>query len=170
MEKENKPVKHLVRGRDIKNQKPKKLSQPLNPNSEVYYTPLSEQTGMKRAHLALGQIPPGKESFIPHSHALQEEYLYILSGSGTATIGDKNYEIEKGDYMGFPCDGTPHNLINTSEKDLVYLMGGERTEVEIVEFPTVNKTMIMRKGKCLIADNKSLKKLSDSDWVKDGKK
>jgi uncharacterized cupin superfamily protein len=47
--------------------------------------------------------------------------------------------VGPGDFMGFPTDGTPHHLKNTGTTDLVYLMGGERSPVEIARFPSVGK-------------------------------
>lgn len=45
---------------------------PLNPESEVFYTALSDRVGMKRAQLALGRIPPGKVMIA------QPDLLYLV--------------------------------------------------------------------------------------------
>src|SRR5262245_30342208 len=55
------------------------ISQPFNPNSDIYVTPLSQSAGLERVAFALARVPPGKESFVYHSHEKDEEFLYILS-------------------------------------------------------------------------------------------
>ena len=47
---------------------------------------LSRLTGLKHSGVNLARIAPGKESFVYHSHQREEEWLYILSGTGTAEI------------------------------------------------------------------------------------
>ena len=60
--------------------------QRLNPNSHLLRTGLSRLAGLQRAHVSLGRIPPGKDSFAYHSHMVEEEWVYILSGRGLADI------------------------------------------------------------------------------------
>src|SRR2546430_7569724 len=54
------------------------FTQRLNPNSHLLRTGLSRLAGLKRAHVSLGRIPPGKDSFAYHSHMVEEEWVYIL--------------------------------------------------------------------------------------------
>ena len=134
--------RHLVRAGGPRENFTFCFRHPLNPNAEIYVTPLSDVAGLQRAQLSIGRVPPGKESFVYHYHSTQEEFLYILSGRGTAEIGDDRFEVGPGDFMGFPLDGTGHHLINTGTEDLVYLMGGERTPVEVGHFPRHNKRIL----------------------------
>ncbi len=139
---------------------------PLNPNSHVDWMSLSDRAGMQRAHVAIGRIPPGKESFIYHSHSLQEEWLFILEGRGRAEIGADAFEVGPGDYMGFPTDGTGHHLINNGESDLLYLMGGERTDVEVARFPKQKKLMVAKDKKIALIDETAIHWMTIEDWVK----
>ena len=44
-------------------------TQRLNPNSYLLRTGLSRLAGLQRAHVSLGRIPPGKDSFrLPFPH------------------------------------------------------------------------------------------------------
>ena len=138
---------------------------PLNPESELHYTALSDRVGMKRAQLHLGRLRPGKESLIYHSHDAQEEFIFILEGSGEAEIGDETFEVGPGDYMGFPTDGTAHNLKNTGKADLVYLFGGERTDLEVAHFPHHGKVMIAHPDHLYLVDEKALEKKTLAEWI-----
>lgn len=44
----------------------------------------------ERRRRARALSPPGKESFVFHSHERDEELLYIPSGEGRAEIGDES--------------------------------------------------------------------------------
>src|SRR5262249_55454366 len=135
--------KHLIRTAELPADRAARIKHPLNPKSEVFIHRLSDKVGMKRAHLSLARVPPGKESFIPHSHSMQEEFLFILAGEGLAEIDEDMIRVGPGDYLGFPTDGATHHLMNIGTSDLVYLMGGERTETEVVQFPSVGKIAIV---------------------------
>jgi uncharacterized cupin superfamily protein len=117
-------------------------SHPWNPNSQMRGVQLSRQVGLERAGISLARIPPGKESFVYHSHAREEEWVYILSGNGTAEIDGGEYEVGPGDFMGFATPSVAHHLRNTGSEDLVYLMGGEHRDAEVADFPRLGKRMI----------------------------
>ena len=134
--------KHLVRTADLPAADAVRIRHPLNPNSDVTIQRLAERTGMQRLPVSLARVPPGRESFTLHAHLATEEFLYILEGHGTAVIGDAEVPVGPGDFMGFPTDGTPHHLKNTGTTDLVYLMGGERTAVEVARFPAAGKLAV----------------------------
>jgi uncharacterized cupin superfamily protein len=118
-----------------------RIRHPLNPNSDVFVRRLSVAAGLQRTALSLARVPPGKESFIYHSHERDEEFLFILSGRGIAEIGDHVYEVGPGDFMGFTAPGPAHHLINPNDVDLVYLMGGERSGKDVANFPTLGRRL-----------------------------
>ena len=43
--------------------------------------------------------------------------------------------------MGFPT-GVAHHLRNPGEQDLVYLVGGENLDLEVADFPRLDRRMI----------------------------
>jgi len=116
---------------------------PFNPNAEINILPLSRMTGLKSCHLNLGRLPPGKESFAAHAHTVQEEFIFILEGTGRLIIGGDEFDVEAGDYVAFPPNGAPHNLSNSGDTELVYLMGGGGSEVDVIQFPDAKKLMVM---------------------------
>ena len=120
------------------------FSHPWNPNSELSGTQLGRMVGLKRTGIGLVKVPPGKESFIYHSHYREEEWIYILAGRGVAEIDGAEFEVGAGDFMGFPTPSVAHHLKNAGDEDLVYLVGGEHVEVEIAEFPHLGKRMLRR--------------------------
>jgi len=117
-------------------------SHPWNPNSELLGFQLGRMVGLKRTGVNFVRIPPGKESFVYHSHHREEEWIYILSGHGVAEIGEEEFEVNSGDFMGFPTPSVAHHLRNTGDEDLLYLTGGENLDVEIADFPRLGKRML----------------------------
>ncbi len=88
------------------------FSHPWNPNSELYGTRLSSLVGLSRVGVSRVSVPSGKESFVYHSHQREEEWIYVLSGRGIAEIGDEEFEVAAGDFMGFPAPQVAHHLRN----------------------------------------------------------
>jgi uncharacterized cupin superfamily protein len=117
-------------------------SHPWNEKSELTGAQLGRMAGLKRTGVSLVQIEPGKESFVYHSHEREEEWIYILSGSGTAEIDGEDHPVSSGDFMGFPTPSVAHHLRNTGSEPLVYLMGGENRDFEVADFPKLGKRMI----------------------------
>jgi quercetin 2,3-dioxygenase len=111
---------------------------PENASAEVFLTPLSRPAGLKRVAVVLTRVPPGKDSFAYHVHQHDEEWMYVLSGRGTAELGDAEVEIGPGDFLGFPAGGPAHNVRAGPDAPLEYVQGGDawsRDTIEIVDFP-----------------------------------
>lgn len=139
---------------------------PLNPRSQAEFHQLSRPTGLTRAHVNLLRVPPGKEAFILHSHAVQEEWSYIVSGTGEAQIGEEKFAVGPGDFIGFPLDGKPHTILNTGSEDLVYLTGGEDSPQDIGHFPTVGKMALFKDGAIELIDRSASKTYSLEQWIR----
>jgi uncharacterized cupin superfamily protein len=92
------------------------------------------------------RVPAGKESYVYHSHQTEEEWIYVLAGRAVALIDDEEYEVETGDFIGFPAPSVAHLLRNPGPAELVYLVGGENREAEVIEFPKLAKRLV-RRGK-----------------------
>jgi uncharacterized cupin superfamily protein len=122
------------------------FSQRLNPNSHLRRTGLSRLAGLSRAHVSLGRIPPGKDSFAYHAHRCEEEWVYILSGRAIADIDGQSDEVGPGDFMGFPTPGIAHLLRNPFDVELVYLMGGEALPLDVLDYPKLGKRFLLLYG------------------------
>ena len=117
---------------------------PWNPNSELRGVRLSRLAGLVRTAVSLVRIAPGKESFVYHRHHREEEWVYIVSGRGIAEIDGEEHEVGPGDFMGFPAPSVAHHLRNPFDTELVYLMGGESLDLEVADFPRLNRRMFRR--------------------------
>ena len=117
-------------------------SHPWNSKSEMRGSRLGDKVGLKRIGVHHITIPPGKESFVFHSHLTEEEFLFVLSGRALIEIEDETYQLEPGDFVGFPAPSVAHHVRNPFDEPFVYLTGGERHEVEIADFPRHGRRMV----------------------------
>jgi uncharacterized cupin superfamily protein len=150
----------LFRAADHAQVKDQSQSHPLNPNSLVRGISLSEQVGLQRVGFHLLRIPPGKESFVFHTHHSEEEFMYVLSGRGLAEVGDESFEVGPGDFLGFPTPSVGHHLRNPFQEDLVYISGGERREVEVADFPRLGKRLVRFGSQAAVYELEGALKLS----------
>ncbi|MBD1942450.1 cupin domain-containing protein [Coleofasciculus sp. FACHB-712] len=139
------------------------FSHPWNPKSEISGTQMGRALGLKRTGVNFVKVPPGKESFVYHSHYREEEWIYILSGSGIAEIDGEEFEVGAGDFMAFPTPSVAHHLRNAGEEDLVYLAGGENLDIEIADFPRLGKRMFRREDAIEIFDLEDAKPFGSLD-------
>lgn len=158
----DRPNLYLLRAADIA-ARSQTFSHPWNPASEMTGYQLAKSTGLKRTGVNLARIPPGKESFVYHAHWQEEEWIYILSGRGIARIDDTDYEVGPGDFMAFPTPGVAHHLRNPFETELVYLMGGEHRDVDVVDFPDHGKRMFRHPKGVEIVDSSAVRPFGPLD-------
>jgi len=140
----------LVRASDRAAIREESQKHPLNPDSEIHGWSLSELTGLVRLGVHLIRIPPGKESFVYHSHRLEEEWLFALSGRAVAEVSDRMIELGPGDFLGFATPSVAHHLRNPYAEDFVYLTGGERREMEVADFPRLGKRLVRVGGEATL--------------------
>lgn len=100
-------------------------------DSETFgeYTRLTDPAGLKVLGIGCDVLYPGDRSAFPHAHKVEEEFVYILSGTATIWINGFTAEASAGTGVGFPS-GTnfSHCVINDSSEPLVYIVVGEATE------------------------------------------
>jgi uncharacterized cupin superfamily protein len=138
---------------------------PFNPVSEMKLLPLGGQTGLKRLGVNLIRIPPGKESFIPHAHSVEEEFVFVLEGVGVVVLDGVAHAIGPGDFVGFPTDGVVHSVISRGPGDLLYLTGGERSKVEVADMPSIGKTTVFRNGTMTLFGDDGIESLTEAEWM-----
>lgn len=156
---------HIVRTADLDWSQVWRGRHPFNPASEMQLNSLSGQTGMKRVGVHLMRIPAGKESFIPHAHAVQEEFVFVLEGVGEVVLDGVGHPVGPGDFVGFPTDGVVHSLKATGPGDLVYLTGGESGPVEVAEMPSIGKTAVFRNGGMTLYGRDGAEALTQAEWM-----
>jgi len=138
---------------------------PFNPGSEMRMVPLGGPTGLKRIGVNLIRIPPGKESFIPHAHSIEEEFVFVLEGAGEVVLDGVAHPIGPGDFVGFPIDGVVHSVVSRGPGDLVYLTAGTNGPVEVADMPSIGKTTVFRGGTITLYGRDGAETLTQAEWM-----
>ncbi len=84
---------------------------------------LTDLLGFQRLFVHHEILAPGRRASSPHSHSLQEEMIFVLSGSPTAHWGNQSYLLKPGDFLGFPPSSKDlHAIENTTSGDVEFLV------------------------------------------------
>ncbi|MEM7219422.1 MAG: cupin domain-containing protein [Pseudomonadota bacterium] len=119
----------------------------FNANAIRHTRTLGTLAGLEHIGLHLIRLAPGADSTEYHSHDNDEEFLYVIAGRGIAILDDEEHDIGPGDIMAFPRRSIPHAMRNPYDEDLVYLMGGERNESDVVHYPRLRRSMVKTAGR-----------------------
>jgi uncharacterized cupin superfamily protein len=139
--------RHLITAADQAVLDERRHQHQFNSNAVRLTRTLGEPVGLERIGVHLVRLQSGRDSTQHHYHDADEEFIYVVSGRGVARIGDDQFEVGPGDFMGFPAPSPAHSLTNPFAEDLVYLMGGERNAVDAVHYPNIRRTMLKAHGR-----------------------
>jgi uncharacterized cupin superfamily protein len=130
----------------------------LNPAAIRMDKSLGDEVGLKNIGIHLISIAPGDKSTELHTHRYEEEAIYILSGYGTAVIGETAQKIRAGDFIGFPAGGAAHETINDGTEPLVCLVIGQRLPQDVVDYPRKGKRLYRNSGERNLIDYSHIEK------------
>jgi len=149
----------VLHKRDIDGIKENRRVHPFNDRAVIHLKSLGEAAGLSDTGVHLARVAPGDETTAFHSHELSDEFVYILAGTATLSVGDEQHELGPGDFAGFPANGAAHIMQNTGSEDLVYLMAGGRPHVDIVNYPRAGKKMYKVGTRVDIVDTPHIKEI-----------
>jgi uncharacterized cupin superfamily protein len=97
---------------------------------------LGDPFGLTAFGVNLTRLPPGACSALRHSHALEDEFVFVLEGTPTLVTDAGETPLQPGMCAGFTAgSGDAHQLVNRSDADVVYLEIGSRADDERVVYP-----------------------------------
>ena len=110
------------------------------PRFEAGRAEVAGQIGAQKLGYAVVRVPPGKRAWPYHSHYVIEEMFFILEGEGTLRHADLEYPLRKGDFICSPADPQqPHQIINTSNRELVYIAVSTQEHTDVFLYPDSGK-------------------------------
>jgi uncharacterized cupin superfamily protein len=118
----------------------------LEPGARRRSASLGDVAGLTLVGVHLNVVAPGDATTALHRHAFADEFVYILAGEATLTLGDTTETVGAGDFIGFPAHGPAHMMRNTGSVDLVYLVGGNRPPFDVCDYPAARKRMYVAQG------------------------
>jgi uncharacterized cupin superfamily protein len=113
------------------------------------YKPLTPALDAKPGALGMNlcRLPPGRAGCPFHTHQLEDEVFFIMSGTGVLRYGDTLQPLRAGDCISCPAGtGTAHQIANTGDEDLVYLAIGRNDPNEVATYPDSGKVLVRALG------------------------
>lgn len=99
-----------------------------------------QHTGNQQLGGQLLVLQPGERAFPLHYHCMNEEAIYVISGTGTARIGETRVSVRAGDWIAHPIGPDhAHQMINDGDGPLVYLAISTQHKCEVVGYPDSKK-------------------------------
>lgn len=106
---------------------------------------VGRMVGTEKLGCNLIVVAPGKRAFPFHSHRTNEELYLVLSGAGEVRLGSLRHPVSSGDLIAAPAGGpdTAHQIINTGEVDLRYLVISTQESPDIIQYPHTGKFRVL---------------------------
>ena len=118
----------------------------LNPNAKRINKSLGDATGLTGIGFHIIEVEPGHETTEYHVHYHEDECVYVLAGTGTATIGTQDVPINPGDFIGYRAGGLAHTIVNTGTDVLRMIVVGQRLDQDVADYPFQRKRIYRNAG------------------------
>jgi uncharacterized cupin superfamily protein len=139
-------TKYVVKKEEIDSNNAQNKIHFLNSNARCSNKSLGDMTGLTGFGIHIMEVQPGHDSTEHHFHYNEDECIYILSGEGTARVGDEFFFVSEGDFLGYRKGGMAHSIKNTGTSVLKCIAVGQRLETDVVDYPLQEKRMFRTKG------------------------
>jgi uncharacterized cupin superfamily protein len=96
---------------------------------------LGDAFGLRNFGVNLTRLEPGACSALLHAHTRQDEFVYVLEGTPTLVTDVGETLLGPGHCAGFVAGGGAHQLVNRTDRDVVYLEVGDRTAGDSATYP-----------------------------------
>jgi len=113
---------------------------------------LGDALGLSHFGVNLVRLPPGAASSQRHWHSAEDEFVYIVEGEVELVTDAGPQRLTAGMVAGFPA-GRPdaHQLINRSDRDVIYLEVGDRQAGDEIDYPDIDLRLLHRNGRDFFA-------------------
>lgn len=109
---------------------------------------LGDALGLKNFGVNLTTLAPGGQSALRHWHAVQDEFIYVVSGELVLVTDAGEQMLQPGMAAGFPFGkADAHYLLNRSGREATYLEVGDRNPGDAVTYPDDDIEAHMKDGR-----------------------
>ncbi|MBT8445579.1 MAG: cupin domain-containing protein [Gammaproteobacteria bacterium] len=97
---------------------------------------LGDHFGLTNFGVNLTRLAPGARSALRHAHSVQDEFIYVVSGTPTLVTDAGRMNLSPGMCAGFQAGtGDAHHLVNESAEPVEYLEIGDRAAGDAASYP-----------------------------------
>ncbi|MBS0374485.1 MAG: cupin domain-containing protein [Proteobacteria bacterium] len=109
---------------------------------------LGDAFGLRNFGVNLTRLSPGAVSSLRHAHSRQDEFVYVLEGEPTLQTNAGSTRLAPGLCAGFrAASGDAHQLVNETDRDVLYLEIGDRTLGDEGSYPDDDLRAVLRDGR-----------------------
>lgn len=106
---------------------------------------LGDEAGLTQFGVNLLRLEPGVWSALRHWHTREDEFIYVLEGEVTLITDAGEELLRAGDAAGFKAgDEDGHHLVNKSDKDVLVLEVGTRTDDDVAHYPEADLVAVSK--------------------------
>jgi uncharacterized cupin superfamily protein len=104
-----------------------------------HYRRLADHAGLTNYGVNLVRVEPGGQSSARHAHSRQEEFVYVLEGELVLVTEAGRQTVTPGTCIAFPAGtGDAHHFLNLCDEDARFLVVGDRTAGDEVDYPDID--------------------------------
>ena len=106
----------------------KPRAHPLDASRVRTTVSLGDQVGLTKLGIHKTTLAPNIASTVEHFHDIDDEWFYILQGSGTLLCAGEGEDtvVGAGDFVGFAAGARRPHAFRAGEEGMEYLTGGSR--------------------------------------------
>ncbi|KAI0699050.1 hypothetical protein C8T65DRAFT_660212 [Cerioporus squamosus] len=134
---------------------------PVVNTNHRYQLSLGDKTGLSKTAVHLSRLPAGATSTTLHWHTHEDEWFYVLEASSDAVLliwegegegavskeGEavvpREEDVKPGDFLGFKAGVPRAHAFRAGTKDMVYLIGGSREDLDISHYPAERMSRVV---------------------------
>ncbi|MDB5853938.1 MAG: Cupin 2 conserved barrel domain protein [Herminiimonas sp.] len=110
--------------------------------------PLGDLFGLQSFGVNHVTLSAGATSALFHRHSVQDECILVLSGEVTLVHDAGETLLAAGMFVGFPKNGSAHQLINRSGTEATYIEIGDRQAGDGVSYPRDDLVAVRAENGC----------------------
>lgn len=118
----------------------------LNAKAQRANKSLGDLTGITGFGFHIIEVQPGHETTEYHVHHFEDECVYVLDGTATATVGEDSFPIGPGDFIGYRKGGEAHTIVNTGAEVFRCIVVGQRLPHDVGDYPRKGKRIYRNDG------------------------
>lgn len=138
--------RYLVRADEIADMPGTAKTHFLNDNARRTNRSLGNLCGLTGLGFHIIDVDPGFETTELHVHHHEDECVFVLSGTATATIGKTDHDIGPGDFIGYRAGGLAHTIRNTGSEVLRMIVVGQRLAHDVGDYPRLGQRIWRNAG------------------------
>jgi len=138
--------KYLISAAEIEEMDGLSKTHFLNPNARRINKSLGDLTGLTGLGFHIIEVEPGHETTEHHVHYHEDECIYVLAGTAAAIMGDEEFDIGPGDFIGYRKGGLAHSIRNTGSETFKCIVVGQRLDHDVGDYTRLGKRIYRNIG------------------------